>query len=69
MTAERWHFPLDGAFSRMAGEERFHHLLRHGTMKVGVYAPRGADPQGPHQQDELYIVISGTGEFVKGKEG
>lgn len=28
----------------------------------------GADPQTPHDQDELYIVVSGTGTFVRGAE-
>ena len=37
-------------------------------MKVGLYAPTDRDVQGPHAQDELYIVVSGTGDFVKGKQ-
>ena len=45
---------------------RFWYGLRHGTMKVGLYSPRGEDAQGPHKQDELYIVVSGSGDFVKG---
>jgi mannose-6-phosphate isomerase-like protein (cupin superfamily) len=30
------------------------------------YAPRGSDPQTPHDRDELYVVISGSGHFVRG---
>jgi mannose-6-phosphate isomerase-like protein (cupin superfamily) len=37
-------------------------------MRVVLYAPRGADPQTPHKQDEVYIVHSGTGTIVKGGE-
>jgi mannose-6-phosphate isomerase-like protein (cupin superfamily) len=37
-------------------------------MRVGLYAPRGPDDQSPHHQDELYIIASGSGWFVKGKE-
>lgn len=49
--------------------KRFHYPIRHGTMRVGVYAPRPPhDPQQPHDQDELYIVIRGSGSFVKGEE-
>lgn len=44
---------------------RFHYALRHGSMKFGLYAPRGVDSQGPHKQDELYVVASGEGAFVK----
>ena len=41
-------------------------LLRHGSMKLRYYAPRGHDPQTPHVQDELYMVASGHGSFVNG---
>jgi mannose-6-phosphate isomerase-like protein (cupin superfamily) len=34
-----------------------------GTMRTGFYAPRGHDPQKPHDQDELYFVVSGSGTF------
>jgi len=47
---------------------RFHYALRRGTMKLGLYAPRGQDIQGPHKQDELYVIVSGTGGFVKDGE-
>jgi mannose-6-phosphate isomerase-like protein (cupin superfamily) len=50
------------------GGFRFFYGLRHGTMKTGIYAPQRVDIQTPHKQDELYIVISGSGEFVKGSE-
>ena len=49
--------------------KRFHYPIRHGTMRVGIYAPRPPhDPQSPHDQDEIYIVISGTGTFCKGEQ-
>ena len=48
--------------------DRFLQALNHGSMTVELYAPVGTDPQQPHQQDELYFVISGTGEFVCGQE-
>ena len=50
------------------GEERFAKVLGHGSMEVEVYAPRGTDPQTPHTRDELYVVVSGSGEFVNGPE-
>ena len=37
-------------------------------MTVGLYAPRDADDQTPHAQDEPYIVQQGRGTFVKGAE-
>lgn len=38
-------------------------VLRHGTLSVEIYAPRGQDLQQPHTRDELYVVISGSGRF------
>jgi mannose-6-phosphate isomerase-like protein (cupin superfamily) len=38
--------------------------ISHGTMSVSVFAPKTTDFQTPHSQDELYIVISGTGVFL-----
>ncbi|HEX4859168.1 MAG TPA: cupin domain-containing protein [Usitatibacteraceae bacterium] len=39
-------------------------LLEHGSMQLRYYAPRGTDPQGPHDQDELYVIQRGHGWFV-----
>lgn len=41
-------------------------LLKHGTMSLRYYAPRGTDPQTPHTQDEIYIVAQGSGFVVSG---
>jgi mannose-6-phosphate isomerase-like protein (cupin superfamily) len=38
--------------------------IAHGTMSVSVFAPKTTDFQTPHVQDELYVVMSGTGVFV-----
>ena len=43
-------------------------LMRHGTMELRWYAPKGTDPQTPHTRDEVYIVASGHGVFVRGGE-
>ena len=40
--------------------------LRHGTMSLQLFAPRGEDFQSPHRQDELYVVVAGTGVFRRG---
>lgn len=48
------------------GGERFVAAFRHGTLEVELYAPRGNDPQQPHSRDEVYVVVSGRGEFVVG---
>jgi mannose-6-phosphate isomerase-like protein (cupin superfamily) len=43
---------------------RYMELLRHGSLAVEVYAPRGSDDQGVHDRDEVYVVIAGTGTFA-----
>jgi mannose-6-phosphate isomerase-like protein (cupin superfamily) len=35
-----------------------------GSMKLGLFAPRGIDLQQSHAQDEVYVVILGEGLFV-----
>jgi mannose-6-phosphate isomerase-like protein (cupin superfamily) len=46
----------------------FEVVLTHGTARIGVYAPRGSDPQQPHDQDEVYVVARGSGMFLNGNE-
>jgi mannose-6-phosphate isomerase-like protein (cupin superfamily) len=38
-------------------------VLRDGDLEVRLYAPKGHDPQTPHDRDELYIVAAGSGAF------
>ena len=44
--------------------ERYAVAFEHGTMTLGFYAPRGADPQTPHERDELYIIHAGQAQIV-----
>lgn len=38
-------------------------MKRHGTMELRWYAPKGSDPQVPHDKDEVYVVVAGSGWF------
>jgi mannose-6-phosphate isomerase-like protein (cupin superfamily) len=49
------------------GGAAYAELFAHVSLSVEVYAPRGEDKQEPHTRDELYVVISGRGEFVYGE--
>ncbi|HWU93920.1 MAG TPA: cupin domain-containing protein [Sphingomicrobium sp.] len=63
-----WLFSLDEVGRELPDESsamRFAEAFRHGTMRLGLYAPRGTDAQTPHRQDELYVIVSGSGSFVK----
>jgi mannose-6-phosphate isomerase-like protein (cupin superfamily) len=44
--------------------ERFVEAFAHGTLVVELYAPVGTDPQTPHDRDEVYFVVSGSGDIV-----
>jgi mannose-6-phosphate isomerase-like protein (cupin superfamily) len=67
-----WQVKLDEALerARMPGSPMpgWTEQLRHGSMLLGLYAPRAHDPQQPHDQDELYVVMRGSGAFVRGDE-
>lgn len=43
-------------------------MMAHGSMTLRHYAPRGHDPQKPHEQDEIYVVIRGEGTFMRNEE-
>lgn len=58
---------LNGA--KKAGD-RYHEFLRVPDISVGVYLLKAGeiDPQNPHQQDEVYYVLSGRAKFQLGEE-
>jgi mannose-6-phosphate isomerase-like protein (cupin superfamily) len=49
-----------------ASSERFTEFLRVPMMSAGIYAlPAGSvDGQSPHDEDEIYYVLSGRSKFV-----
>lgn len=65
-------FSMPGLLAQLPGPatakwpegERFMPAFAHGSMKLEVYAPCGHDPQTPHVQDELYLILQGSGELV-----
>lgn len=65
-----WRVTLSEALARLPGAagERYATVLEFGALAVEIYAPRGTDPQTPHTRDEVYVVMAGTGWFVRGSE-
>lgn len=55
---------------RIANDGAYLRFLRERTMSAGLYAldAGSRDPQGPHQQDEIYVVVSGRGSLTVGDE-
>ena len=39
--------------------------FRHGSMSLVLFAPNHKDYQTYHDRDELYVVVKGSGIFVK----
>ncbi len=42
--------------------------LERGSLEVGFYAPEDVDPQQPHDRDECYVIMEGSGRFRLGDE-
>ena len=49
--------------SPTSGRERYSVTFADGDTELGFYAPVGHDPQKPHDRDEFYLVVSGSGIF------
>jgi mannose-6-phosphate isomerase-like protein (cupin superfamily) len=57
--------PVNNALQKLAADpgKLFVKIMEHGSMSVEIYRPIDADRQTPHLQDELYVIISGSGDF------
>jgi len=43
-------------------------VFHHGSMEAELYLPKDLDSQNPHDRDEIYIVVRGSGEFYNGEK-
>lgn len=61
---------LQAALERLAREPGRDYLVlsERGGVEVGIYRPVDEDSQSPHARDELYVIISGHGNFMLGPE-
>lgn len=60
--------PEDALQSLKNSNKLFAEVFRRDTLSVEVYKPDRVDLQNPHDQDELYIVIAGSGDFFYEQE-
>ena len=59
---------VENALESLNGDEQpFKELFNHGSLSVEIYKPAGVDNQQPHTRDELYVIATGSGYFVKGE--
>ena len=51
--------------AQAAGDQLYHEFLRVPALSMGLYVlgPGAVDPQQPHTEDEVYVVISGRGQI------
>lgn len=60
--------PKEALQQLSAQDGPFLNLFEHGTLSVEIYKPEKVDLQQPHSRDEVYVVISGSGEFLNNGE-
>jgi mannose-6-phosphate isomerase-like protein (cupin superfamily) len=58
---------VDGVIDR-AEHMPFRFLFEHGSLQAGVYLPGERDNQRPHNRDEVYVVVSGSGTMFSAGE-
>ena len=56
-------FPLSGARSdvKLVDGKRFATVAEHGSLRLLCALPLPPNEQSPHEQDELYVVVQGSG--------
>ena len=67
---EKFHISLAEAIAQLQKEttQKFTVMMQHGSMSAEYFAPEKIDTQTPHKQDELYLVVSGSGTFFRNGE-
>jgi len=64
-----WHATVrDAQGTPIPQGRRSAEILRSGSLEVRWYAPRGSDPQTPHDRNEVYVIAAGRAAFVRGTE-
>ena len=64
-------FKIDDLIAQqVAGKRPYLEFLRHESMSLGLYAlpAGGVDEQQPHNEDEVYYIVSGQGQIDVGHE-
>ena len=68
---KNWNISVESALNKLAQHPQgkpFITLLENGEMYIEIYQPKKVDLQKPHDQDEIYMVISGSGTFFNNGE-
>lgn len=67
---QKFHVSLAEAIAQLKTEteQKFTVLLKQGSMRIEYFSPKKIDTQTPHKQDELYVIVSGSGIFYRNGE-
>jgi len=70
MATDWRHVPFEDAMGQMptGTTSPFVVAQERGQLYVELYCPEGRDHQQPHDRDECYVVVEGSGEFACGDE-
>jgi mannose-6-phosphate isomerase-like protein (cupin superfamily) len=62
--------PARLAADHAAGGRAYHEFAREDSLSAGLYVlpAGGVDPQQPHDEDEVYVVVSGRARVTIGGE-
>jgi mannose-6-phosphate isomerase-like protein (cupin superfamily) len=55
--------PEEGLAQLSTYNQEFTAMFTHGTLLIEYYKPNQIDKQQPHDRDEVYVIIAGTGLF------
>jgi len=56
--------PIKKALQELqSSPSEFKELFAHGSLSVEIYKPNKVDKQQPHERDEIYVIVAGTGTF------
>lgn len=60
---------ISNALQELSSQSKpFKTLFAYGSLQVEIYKPEKIDLQKPHSRDELYVIASGSGEFINGDQ-
>lgn len=70
MATDWRHVPLNEIVERVPqnSDSPFAVAAERGQLYVELYCPEHEDRQQPHDRDECYVIVEGSGEFVFGDE-
>lgn len=55
--------PYKLALAKLASDERYSEVFRHGSLSAGIYVPHQSDDPEQHQTHKVYVVLNGSGFF------